>query len=161
MGEKNDVLGLSLRLSFGGCGMVNLPPSISKVNHNMHKHSQLVSVNNDLSKFPVAMDCVNDNGDSPPNSTLSSLSVCKQSERDDNDVAARASCSLGSDDDDDGGDGDVARKKLRLTKEQAYVLEETFKEHNTLNPKQKQSLAMELSLKPRQVEVWFQNRRAR
>ncbi|XP_019461738.1 PREDICTED: homeobox-leucine zipper protein HAT3-like isoform X2 [Lupinus angustifolius] len=154
MDEKNDVLGLSLRLSFGACGMVNLPPSISKVNHNMHKHLH------DLSKIP-ATDCVNDNGVSSPNSTLSSLSVCKQSERDDNEAVVRASCSQGSDDEDGGGDGDGTRKKLRLTKEQAYVLEETFKEHNTLNPKQKQTLAMELSLRPRQVEVWFQNRRAR
>ncbi|CAL0304626.1 unnamed protein product [Lupinus luteus] len=160
MGEKNDVLGLSLRLSFGGCGMVNLPPSISKVNHNMQKHPQSVSMNNDLSKFP-ATNCVNDNGVSSPNSTLSSLSVCKQSERDDNEVVVGASYSLGSDDEDGSGDGNGVRKKLRLTKEQAHVLEETFKEHNTLNPKQKQALAMELSLRPRQVEVWFQNRRAR
>ncbi|KAJ4834176.1 Homeobox-leucine zipper protein hat22 [Turnera subulata] len=53
------------------------------------------------------------------------------------------------------------RKKLRLTKEQAAVLEDSFKEHSTLNPKQKQALAEHLNLRPRQVEVWFQNRRAR
>ncbi|CAA7393747.1 unnamed protein product [Spirodela intermedia] len=54
-----------------------------------------------------------------------------------------------------------ARKKLRLTKEQSTLLEERFKEHSTLNPKQKQALAKQLNLRPRQVEVWFQNRRAR
>ncbi|XP_024971123.1 homeobox-leucine zipper protein HAT9-like isoform X1 [Cynara cardunculus var. scolymus] len=54
-----------------------------------------------------------------------------------------------------------SRKKLRLTKEQSFVLEETFKQHSTLNPKRKQSLAESLNLRPRQVEVWFQNRRAR
>ncbi|KAK9285046.1 hypothetical protein L1049_024230 [Liquidambar formosana] len=53
------------------------------------------------------------------------------------------------------------RKKLRLTKEQSALLEESFKQHSTLNPKQKQALARQLSLRPRQVEVWFQNRRAR
>ncbi|KAK7853175.1 homeobox-leucine zipper protein hat22 [Quercus suber] len=53
------------------------------------------------------------------------------------------------------------RKKLRLTKEQSAILEDNFKEHATLNPKQKQDLAHKLNLRPRQVEVWFQNRRAR
>ncbi|GFQ01694.1 homeobox-leucine zipper protein hat22 [Phtheirospermum japonicum] len=64
-----------------------------------------------------------------------------------------------SDEDDD--DGSNARKKLRLTKSQSALLEESFKLHSTLNPKQKQELAQELKLRPRQVEVWFQNRRAR
>ncbi|KAL3618910.1 homeobox-leucine zipper protein [Castilleja foliolosa] len=63
-----------------------------------------------------------------------------------------------SDEDDDGSN---ARKKLRLTKSQSALLEESFKIHSTLNPKQKQELARELKLRPRQVEVWFQNRRAR
>jgi len=53
------------------------------------------------------------------------------------------------------------RKKLRLTKEQSAVLEDSFKEHATLSPKQKHDLSRQLSLRPRQVEVWFQNRRAR
>ncbi|GAU29112.1 hypothetical protein TSUD_58780 [Trifolium subterraneum] len=44
------------------------------------------------------------------------------------------------------------RKKLRLTKEQSRLLEERFRTNHTLNP---------LKLRPRQVEVWFQNRRAR
>ncbi|KAI3844182.1 hypothetical protein MKW92_013641 [Papaver armeniacum] len=53
------------------------------------------------------------------------------------------------------------RKKLRLTKEQANLLETSFKQHNTLNMMQKEELAERLDLQPRQVEVWFQNRRAR
>ncbi|KAI5423345.1 homeobox-leucine zipper protein HAT3 [Lathyrus oleraceus] len=109
-----------------------------------------------------------ENGVSSPNSTVSSISG-KRSERegngDENDAVERASCSRGGSDDDEGGgcggDGESSRKKLRLSKEQSLLLEETFKEHNTLNPKQKQALAKQLSLKPRQVEVWFQNRRAR
>ncbi|TVU31678.1 hypothetical protein EJB05_23376, partial [Eragrostis curvula] len=67
----------------------------------------------------------------------------------------------GGSDDEDSGAGGGSRKKLRLSKDQAAVLEESFKEHNTLNPKQKAALARQLNLKPRQVEVWFQNRRAR
>lgn len=93
-------------------------------------------------------------------------------------------CSRGSDEDDNG----LTRKKLRLSKDQSAFLEESFKEHNTLNPvsffestkqknnlrtslfvifasemlqKQKVALAKQLNLRPRQVEVWFQNRRAR
>ncbi|XP_074584833.1 homeobox-leucine zipper protein HAT22-like [Curcuma longa] len=58
-------------------------------------------------------------------------------------------------------DGAGARKKLRLNKEQSALLEDKFKEHATLNPKQKEALAKQLKLRPRQVEVWFQNRRAR
>ncbi|XP_052164361.1 homeobox-leucine zipper protein HOX27 isoform X1 [Oryza glaberrima] len=67
------------------------------------------------------------------------------------------SSSRASDDD----EGASARKKLRLSKEQSAFLEESFKEHSTLNPKQKVALAKQLNLRPRQVEVWFQNRRAR
>ncbi|KAK2981312.1 hypothetical protein RJ640_007013, partial [Escallonia rubra] len=64
-------------------------------------------------------------------------------------------------DDDQSPNGGPPRKKLRLTKEQSRLLEESFKHQHTLNPKQKEALAMQLKLKPRQVEVWFQNRRAR
>ncbi|XP_010248307.1 PREDICTED: homeobox-leucine zipper protein HAT22-like [Nelumbo nucifera] len=69
----------------------------------------------------------------------------------------RVSSRVNEEDDQEG----CARKKLRLTKEQSALLEESFKEHHTLNPKQKQALAKQLNLRPRQVEVWFQNRRAR
>ncbi|CAL5001710.1 unnamed protein product [Urochloa decumbens] len=78
-------------------------------------------------------------------------------------AAARAggggerSSSRASDED----EGASARKKLRLSKEQSAFLEESFKEQSTLNPKQKAALAKQLNLRPRQVEVWFQNRRAR
>ncbi|MBA0706302.1 hypothetical protein Golax_018420, partial [Gossypium laxum] len=57
--------------------------------------------------------------------------------------------------------GAPPRKKLRLTKEQSRLLEESFRLNHTLNPKQKGALALQLKLRPRQVEVWFQNRRAR
>ncbi|KAL2320869.1 hypothetical protein Fmac_029838 [Flemingia macrophylla] len=67
------------------------------------------------------------------------------------------SCEGASDDDENGS----TRKKLRLSKEQSAFLEDSFKEHATLNPKQKLALAKQLNLRPRQVEVWFQNRRAR
>ncbi|VAI55407.1 unnamed protein product [Triticum turgidum subsp. durum] len=66
------------------------------------------------------------------------------------------------DDDDDGGDAvGRARKKLRLTAEQAALLEKSVRAHNVLSHGEKHDLAGQLGLKPRQVEVWFQNRRAR
>ncbi|GMI67997.1 ABA INSENSITIVE GROWTH 1 [Hibiscus trionum] len=73
-------------------------------------------------------------------------------------VEKRNNSSRLSDEDEEGVNG---RKKLRLSKQQSALLEESFKQHSTLNPKQKQALARQLNLKPRQVEVWFQNRRAR
>uniref|UniRef100_A0A7N0VHD5 Homeobox domain-containing protein n=1 Tax=Kalanchoe fedtschenkoi TaxID=63787 RepID=A0A7N0VHD5_KALFE len=111
----------------------------------------------DVNRLPSCEDYTEDAGASSPNSTISSLSG-KRSERDDNnaDHLDRAACS-GSDEE----DGDNSRKKLRLSKDQSAILEETFKEHSTLNPKQKMALAKQLGLRPRQVEVWFQNRRAR
>uniref|UniRef100_J3L9L2 Homeobox domain-containing protein n=2 Tax=Oryza brachyantha TaxID=4533 RepID=J3L9L2_ORYBR len=53
------------------------------------------------------------------------------------------------------------RKKLRLTREQATLLEDSFRAHTILSHAQKQELAGRAGLSARQVEVWFQNRRAR
>lgn len=182
MGEKDDGLGLSLSL---GCAARNepslrlnrMPLSSSQSMQNHHKRSPWTELfhssdrNSDTRSFlrgidvnraPTVADCEEENGVSSPNSTVSSVSG-KRSEREpigDETEAERASCSRGSDDE-DGGAGDASRKKLRLSKEQSLLLEETFKEHSTLNPKQKLALAKQLNLRPRQVEVWFQNRRAR
>ncbi|KAE8022844.1 hypothetical protein FH972_008613 [Carpinus fangiana] len=68
---------------------------------------------------------------------------------------------MNMDDEEESSNGGPPRKKLRLTKEQSRLLEESFRQNHTLNPKQKEALAMQLKLRPRQVEVWFQNRRAR
>ncbi|KAL2338707.1 hypothetical protein Fmac_013153 [Flemingia macrophylla] len=66
-----------------------------------------------------------------------------------------------TDSDNSNNNNNGCRKKLRLSKEQSAMLENSFKLHSTLNPVQKQALADQLNLKARQVEVWFQNRRAR
>ncbi|CAI0523020.1 unnamed protein product [Linum tenue] len=109
----------------------------------------------DVNRLPAA-DCDEEPGVSSPNSTVSSISG-KRSERD----QPATTGSGGEDLDADEEDGDTSRKKLRLSKDQSAVLEDSFKEHSTLNPKQKTALAKQLGLRPRQVEVWFQNRRAR
>ncbi|KAF5446147.1 hypothetical protein F2P56_031798 [Juglans regia] len=185
MGKKDDGLGLGLSLSLG-CGTGNQG---SWENNPIHKPSQLVQNHTDqkgpwnelfqlpdrnpdtrsflggvdVNRLPSMVDCEDENGVSSPNSTVSSISG-KRGERSEpngeENEAERTSCSRGSDEE-DGSGCDTSRKKLRLSKEQSLVLEETFKEHNTLNPKQKLALARQLNLSPRQVEVWFQNRRAR
>ncbi|KAA8531518.1 hypothetical protein F0562_006129 [Nyssa sinensis] len=92
-------------------------------------------------------------------SSFSNASVKRERELGSEEVEIERVSSRVSDEDDDGINGRT--KKLRLTKDQSALLEESFKRHSTLNPKQKQDLARELKLRPRQVEVWFQNRRAR
>ena len=52
-------------------------------------------------------------------------------------------------------------KKRRLSLDQVKALERNFEVENKLEPERKAKLAEELGLQPRQVAIWFQNRRAR
>lgn len=83
----------------------------------------------DVNKSPKG-DVEDKLGLSSPNSTLLSLSWNKRSlireVANGEDVMERSRS-------EDQEDGDYCRKKLRLSKEQAVILEESFKEHNTLN----------------------------
>ncbi|XP_050381070.1 homeobox-leucine zipper protein HAT14 [Argentina anserina] len=121
----------------------------------------------DVNRFPMVGVTVDEAEDaaaqlSSPNSTVSSFQMdfgVRRSKRDlDLEVLETERASSRASDDDENGS---TRKKLRLSKDQSAFLEESFKEHSTLNPKQKIALAKQLNLRPRQVEVWFQNRRAR
>ncbi|GER55935.1 homeobox-leucine zipper family protein [Striga asiatica] len=69
----------------------------------------------------------------------------------------------GSDDvsDDEGCHAGGGEKKRRLNTEQVKTLEKNFELGNKLEPERKMQLARALGLQPRQVAIWFQNRRAR
>ncbi|XP_058094346.1 homeobox-leucine zipper protein HAT4-like isoform X2 [Magnolia sinica] len=105
----------------------------------------------DVNRMPALND---GDTDDAPSSSPRNGGKRRSADREENDGGGRMT---GSDEE----EGETTRKKLRLSKEQSAILEESFKEHNTLNPKQKLALAKQLNLRPRQVEVWFQNRRAR
>jgi homeobox-leucine zipper protein len=59
------------------------------------------------------------------------------------------------------GRGGLGEKKRRLAADQVRALERCFETDNKLDPERKARMARDLRLHPRQVAVWFQNRRAR
>lgn len=58
-------------------------------------------------------------------------------------------------------EGSSKDKKRRFTDDQVKSLELMFETQTKLEPRKKLQLAKELGLHPRQVAIWFQNKRAR
>ncbi|KAJ4900014.1 Homeobox-leucine zipper protein HAT1 [Raphanus sativus] len=182
----NEDLSLSLSLGFAQTHhplKLNLKPTSSPISNlqmfpwnqtfvSSSDHQNQQSLRKiDVNSLPSTVDLEEETRVSSPNSTISStvISSKRRSERegtsggagDDLDITLDRSSSRGTSSEEEEYGGEACRKKLRLSKDQSAVLEDTFKEHNTLNPKQKLALAKKLGLTARQVEVWFQNRRAR
>lgn len=63
--------------------------------------------------------------------------------------------------DEEGSQAGENNKKRRLNTEQVKALEKSFEVGNKLEPERKMQLARALGLQPRQIAIWFQNRRAR
>ncbi|KAL4273699.1 hypothetical protein GQ457_13G020720 [Hibiscus cannabinus] len=155
----NTALGLSL-------GCLVKQENFTQLDHQQKKKKlfpSLLSLGPSHDTYQSAIDVHKQQGASSPSAAASSFSNSSTFKKE-TDLAVdqeveeleRVSSRV-SEEDEDG----CPRKKLRLTKHQYFILEDKFKEHTTLNPKQKQALAQQLNLRPRQVEVWFQNRRAR
>lgn len=102
----------------------------------------VVGSGSDVNRFPMAAVAEEEeeaeNGTmtlSSPNSTMSSFQMdfCIKKGRKKRDLEVEICHHERASDDDDEENGST-RKKLRLSKEQSAFLEESFKEHNTLNP---------------------------
>ncbi|KAG5240468.1 homeobox-leucine zipper protein [Salix suchowensis] len=81
-------------------------------------------------------------------------SVCAVKDLDINQLpsgAEKKKITAGMDDEEESTNGGPPRKKLRLSKEQSRLLEESFRQRHTLNPRQKEALALQLKLRPRQL----------
>ncbi|KAF8117138.1 hypothetical protein N665_0012s0142 [Sinapis alba] len=154
MGKEDLGLSLSLGLSrnYNSLQMNQNPNTSTANNLQRFPWNQTLACTSDLLKINVKSHCEEEAGVSSPNSTISStISGGKRSERE----------GISDEEEEEEDGGETSRKKLRLSKEQSAFLEETFKEQHSLNPRQKLALAKKLNLTSRQVEVWFQNRRAR
>ncbi|KAK4439989.1 Homeobox-leucine zipper protein ATHB-52 [Sesamum alatum] len=53
------------------------------------------------------------------------------------------------------------KHRKRLTQDQVRLLESNFNFNSKLDPDSKSRLALELGVPPRQVAIWYQNKRAR
>ncbi|CAI9092688.1 OLC1v1028004C1 [Oldenlandia corymbosa var. corymbosa] len=90
--------------------------------------------------------------------SFSGVEVCDAENHNNN---TNNSPQVGEDELSDDGSLQMGEKKRRLNMEQVKTLEKNFELGNKLEPERKMQLARALGLQPRQIAIWFQNRRAR
>ncbi|GLJ27381.1 hypothetical protein SUGI_0537430 [Cryptomeria japonica] len=130
-----------------------LPPGncYSSQHEETHNSNRASSANSSVSSFHVDFNVIDQEASYGIRTKRERYGVAEDFE------AEKSYCRVSDEEE----EGCGTRKKLRLSKQQSAILEDSFKQNSTLNPKQKQALGKQLNLRPRQVEVWFQNRRAR
>lgn len=116
-----------------GSGSASSDP---RLNFAAGRRTVLASQGIDVNRAPVTeIEIEEDAAASSPNSTVSTESSGAKRRYDagggGDEMDGDRACSRAVSDEED---GDGSRKKLRLSKEQGAVLEESFKENHTLNP---------------------------
>ncbi|CAN6937197.1 unnamed protein product [Brassica oleracea] len=121
-----------------------------------------MSCNNGMSFFPSSFIIQNSYEDDHPHQTpsLAPLLPSCSMPQDLNGFASFIGKQILEEDYSDDG-SQMGEKKRRLNMEQVKTLEKTFELGNKLEPERKMQLARALGLQPRQIAIWFQNRRAR
>lgn len=95
--------------------------------------------------------------------SFTGIDMCEEGNNNNNHHNHNNNNNVGDEDlSDDGSQlGGGGEKKRRLNMEQVKTLEKNFELGNKLEPERKMQLAKALGLQPRQIAIWFQNRRAR
>lgn len=143
--KKTSVTNFSLSASNFEPSLTLGPSGTESHHHHHHNHNQVVGSCRS-SKIDVNKGCEESNIDlyrqASPHSAVSSFSsgrVKRERDLSSEEIEVEKVSSRVSDEDEDGSN---ARKKLRLTKEQSALLEESFKQHSTLNPVSTLSLSL-------------------
>ncbi|GMH05132.1 hypothetical protein Nepgr_006972 [Nepenthes gracilis] len=130
------------------------PPDFLFQNHDQDRHPSSASLNPQLFHGVPSLSMMK-------RSSSSSMSLSGYNENDHYYGCEEVENNHGEHDLSDDGSQVLGERKKRLNVEQVKTLEKNFELCNKLEPERKIQLAKALGLQPRQVSIWFQNRRAR